>query len=90
MIHGSNGPAAREILTEDRLRIELQRGDTTLLLEGRMRQPSGPQPEGGINTGIRFNEMAGDLEGRQKLGQLTRILSELQRQEVRRVNRNAG
>ena len=89
LIRGTNGQPPK-ISTEDRLRIELQRGEATLLLEGRMRPPSGPQPAGEISAGIRFNEMATDLEGRQKLGQLTRILSELQRQEVRRVSRNAG
>ncbi|HWE04765.1 MAG TPA: hypothetical protein VG326_20325 [Tepidisphaeraceae bacterium] len=88
-IRGNNGEPPK-ISTEDRLRIELQHGQITLLLEGRMRQPSGPQPPGEISTGIRFNEMAGDFEGRQKLSQLTRIISEMQRQEVRRVQGCVG
>ncbi|HET6248283.1 MAG TPA: hypothetical protein VFE47_11340 [Tepidisphaeraceae bacterium] len=81
----SQDGAAPKVSTEDRLRIEVRFRDFTLLLEGRMRQPSGPQPPGSVFTGIQFKDMSQDIEGRQKLTLLTRIVGEMQREEVRRA-----
>jgi c-di-GMP-binding flagellar brake protein YcgR len=83
-IHGEDGKPPK-ISTEDRLRLELRYGEHNMLIEGSMRNPAGPQPQGAICTGIRFKEMAADIEGRQKLTQLTRIVGEMQREEVRRA-----
>lgn len=89
ILHGQDDKPPK-ITTEDRLRLELRFGETMLLLEGRMRNPAGPQPPNAICTGIQFKEMAGDIEGRQKLTQLTRIIGEMQREEVRRARLGIG
>jgi len=81
---GENGNPPK-ITTEDRLRIELRHRETLLVIEGRMRSPTGPQQPGALFTGIQFKEMASDIEGRQKLTQLTRIIGEMQREEVRKA-----
>lgn len=73
-----------KVTTEDRLRIELSYGDTNLLLEGRMchaRQlPDSPM----LRAGVQFKALQNDIEGRQAIARLTRIVGELQREEVRR------
>jgi c-di-GMP-binding flagellar brake protein YcgR len=81
---GKDG-AAPKVTTDDRLRVEIRVGETTLLIEGRMRHPSGPQRPGSISTGIQFKDMSNDIEGRQKASQLTRMLGDMQREEVRRA-----
>ncbi len=82
--HGENG-APPKVTTEDRLRIELIRGEISLLIEGRMRAPAGPQAPGTIQSGIQFKDMGNDIQGRQMLAQLTRIVGEMQREEVRKA-----
>ncbi len=89
ILRGKGGQPPK-ISTEDRVRVEITHGDATLLLEARMRQPSGPQPDGGISSGLQFKDLAGDLEGRHKLNQLTRLLGEMQREEVRQARRKTG
>jgi c-di-GMP-binding flagellar brake protein YcgR len=84
MLHGEDGKPPK-ITTEDRLRVELRHRDAVLLIEARMRNPAGPQPPGALNTGIQFNDMGADIEGRQKVAQLTRIVGEMQREEVRKA-----
>jgi c-di-GMP-binding flagellar brake protein YcgR len=72
----------------DRLRIELtHNGGAALLVEGRLRHPDEPFGPGANPAGIQFVSLDGDLEGRQKLAQLTRIVGELHREEVRRARR---
>lgn len=83
-IHGENGLPPK-ISTEDRLRVEMRYREIVIVLEGRMRQPAGPQPNLGIHSGIQFKEMSNDLEGRQKMTQLNKILGDMQREEVRRA-----
>ncbi len=73
---------APKVGTEDRLRIELKYADLSFLVEGRCR--SGHPTSGGVRTGIAFKSLERDLEGRQKLAHLTRIVGEMQRAEVRR------
>lgn len=73
-----------KICEADRLRIQLQYQDTTLVLEGRMRKPP-KAPEGNtLSTGVQFKKLEDDIQGRQTLAHLTRIVGELQREEVRR------
>lgn len=74
-----------KVIPEDRLRIEITHGQIIILLEGHAR--AGLEAGDGIRTGIAFKSLDKDLEGRQKLAQLTRIVGELQREEVRRVRR---
>jgi c-di-GMP-binding flagellar brake protein YcgR len=77
-----------KITAGQRLRIELKCGEMTLLLDGHVRNPTGEAAEG-IRTGIAFKPLDNQLEGRQKLAQLARIVGDLQREEVRRVRRGA-
>jgi c-di-GMP-binding flagellar brake protein YcgR len=74
-----------QITPDDRLRVLLTFNDQTMILEGRMRSPSDVQPEGMIQTGVQFKHLEEDLKGRQSLAQITRIVGELQREEVRRI-----
>ena len=73
------------ISIEDRLRVQLKVRDQTLILEGRMRSPSSPANDNNIITGIQFKKMQNDLEGRKLMAQLTRVVGELQREEIRRM-----
>jgi c-di-GMP-binding flagellar brake protein YcgR len=82
---GENG-APPKVTEEDRLRVEVTWGGAAFLVEGRMRKPTagvGADPAT-ILTGITFKPLDHDLEGRQTLAQLTRIVGTLQREEVRR------
>jgi c-di-GMP-binding flagellar brake protein YcgR len=79
-----------KIVPGQRLRIELKYSEVTLLLDGRVRQPTPNEANDGIRTGIAFKPLDNQLEGRQKLAQLARIVSDLQRDEVKRLRRNAG
>jgi len=78
-----------KVVTGQRMRIELKYSEVTLLLDGHVRDPSGGGPGEGIRTGIAFKALDNQLEGRQKLAQLARIVGDLQRDEVRRLRRGA-
>ena len=56
-----------------------------MILEGRMRNPFAPPDGDTIITGIQFKKLENDLEGRKVMSQLTRLLGELQREEIRRM-----
>jgi hypothetical protein len=73
------------VSTEDRLRVLLKYGEQSLVVEGRMRRPTGESTGNTIVTGIQFKKLENDLDGRRVLAQLTRIVGELQRKETRRV-----
>jgi len=73
-----------KVSVEDRLRIELKYRDAVLLVEGRMRLPIQTLQNGHLRTGILFKALHEDIQGRQKLAQLTKIVGELHRTEVRR------
>jgi c-di-GMP-binding flagellar brake protein YcgR len=68
----------------DRLRLELKAENQSWLLEGKMRPRTGEPRGNTIVTGIQFKKLEQDMEGRRTLAQITRIVGELQRQEVRR------
>jgi hypothetical protein len=74
-----------KITPDDRLRIQLAVRDLKLIIEGRMRPPTKPPENGIVITGIHFKKLENDLEGRQTAAQLTRIVGELQREEIRRT-----
>jgi c-di-GMP-binding flagellar brake protein YcgR len=80
---GKDGQPAK-CSTEDRLRIELTHPGGKILVEGRMRHPVEPSKENQMRAGIQFKALENNLDGRQILAQLTRIVGELQREEVRR------
>jgi c-di-GMP-binding flagellar brake protein YcgR len=74
-----------KVSTEDRLRIELSHNGSKMLLEGRMRHPGASGKESQFRAGLQFKALENNLDGRQLLAQLTRIVGELQREEVRRL-----
>ena len=71
--------------TEDRLRVLMSYQNESLIMEGRMRVPTARMPDNTLVTGIHFKKLENDLEGRKMLATLTRIVGELQRNEVRRI-----
>jgi len=77
-----DGALPPKVTCEDRLRIELSHGEHQLLIEGRMRKPDSAKP-GSIRTGIRFVFLQEGIRDRKALSQLTRIVSQLQREEAR-------
>ncbi|MGA2443362.1 MAG: hypothetical protein ABSH08_20610 [Tepidisphaeraceae bacterium] len=82
MLIGKNGQAPK-ICMEDRLRVELKYNRQAMILEGRMRPPTAKQSNDKmVVTGIQFKKLEDDLEGRQKLDQLARIVGELQCREL--------
>jgi len=81
VFRGSEGQRPK-VSTEDRLRVELRYRQTELLLEGRMR-PCRSAAGSAIRTGVRFVFMYQGIQDRRILAQLTRIVGQLQRQEVR-------
>lgn len=81
---GKDGQPAK-VSPQDRLRVELSVPAGKMLLEGRMRFPAEPVKEMQFRAGVQFKALEADLDGRQILAQLTRIVGELQREEVRRM-----
>jgi c-di-GMP-binding flagellar brake protein YcgR len=73
------------VSVNDRLRIELTYPAGKLLVEGRMRYPVEPVTTETVRAGIQFKMAQDSKAGRQVQAQLTRIVGELQREEVRRV-----
>lgn len=80
---GEDG-AGPKVTTEDRLRIELTCGETSLLLEGRMCHVQPLTEASVLKAGVQFKGLHQDIEGRQVLAKLTRIVGVLQREEARR------
>ncbi len=79
-----NGEPLR-LSEEDRLRIELVHEQGKLLLEGHLCYPTTIPPDADrVRIGVQFKPLENDLEGRKSLARLTRLVGDLQRQEVRR------
>jgi c-di-GMP-binding flagellar brake protein YcgR len=81
---GENGEKPK-VCEEDRLRIQLTGPDTEVLVEGMMRFPLPGKDPSRVRCGIQFKALENDMEGRQMLAKLTRIVGELQRHEARRA-----
>ncbi len=81
---GSNGEAPK-VCCEDRLRVAITSGETDIVLEGTMRPLLPGADPMKFRTGIAFKGLDNNLEGRQSLAKLTKIVGELQRQEARRA-----
>jgi c-di-GMP-binding flagellar brake protein YcgR len=73
-----------KISTEDRLRVLLLHKDSEIILEGRLRHPQTPTGKL-VRAGIQFKSLDKDIDGRQLLATLTRIVGELTRAELRRL-----
>jgi c-di-GMP-binding flagellar brake protein YcgR len=80
-----NDGSLPKIGTEDRLRVAIVYLGKTLVVEGKLTRAVDGSAGGSIVTGIHFKKLEGNLEGRQILSQLMRIVGELQRDELRRV-----
>lgn len=78
------GGAPPKISDADRLRISVKTPSTELILEGRLRYPGQPDSPS-VRAGIQFKSLDKDLDGRQTLTTLTRIVGELTRAELRRL-----
>jgi hypothetical protein len=74
-----------KIVAGERLRIQLAYSGDELLIEGRMLHSKSTDKPEPVRGGIQFKKLEHDLEGRQVLGSLTKIVGELQREEVRRM-----
>jgi c-di-GMP-binding flagellar brake protein YcgR len=74
-----------KVCVEDRLRIVLATRETEVLIEGMMKFPLPSKDPSRIRCGIQFKALENDLEGRQNLAKLTKIVGELQRHEARRA-----
>jgi c-di-GMP-binding flagellar brake protein YcgR len=73
-----------KISSADRLRIELAYADNSFLIEGRMIHPDGPKGNVPLRAGIQFKALENNLLGRQTLAEMTKLVSALQREEIRR------
>lgn len=73
-----------KVSVDDRLRVQLTMGKHSLLLEGRLRHPIGIAGQPRVRAGIQFKTVETDMESRQSMAKLTRIVGELQREEIRR------
>jgi c-di-GMP-binding flagellar brake protein YcgR len=81
---GENGDKPR-VCAEDRLRILLTTAETEVLVEGAMKFPLAGKDPSRLRCGLQFKGLDNDLEGRQNLAKLQKIVGELQRHEARRA-----
>jgi c-di-GMP-binding flagellar brake protein YcgR len=91
VIHGANGKAPA-VGAGDRVRIQLVAGATTVLLEGRLRYPPRPVEggQGSVRAGIQFKTLGDGREDRQSLSHLDKVVSDLQREAIRRKKLGAA
>lgn len=75
---------SRRLVPFQRLRIEFHYEDLQIVMEGRLRVGA-ISPTGTMSGGIMLEKLENDMDGRKKLAALTRIVGQLQRQEVRRA-----
>jgi hypothetical protein len=70
----------------DRLRIQLTLRDTSVVLEGRLRHPYKPVRlgSGTVRAGVQFKTLTDSRDDRQSLSHLNKIVTELQREAIRR------
>ena len=74
-----------KLVTGQRLRIELQyEQQTPLILDGKLRIAQNANPDGTYFAGIQFVGLQEGLEGRRIQTELTQIVGQLQREELRR------
>ncbi|MCC6241158.1 MAG: hypothetical protein IT448_12750 [Phycisphaerales bacterium] len=72
------------VLPADRLRVEMKHGEQLLIMEARLRYPPEKSKDNSCRAGIQLVLMQETLEGRRLMVALTRIVGQLQRQELRR------
>jgi c-di-GMP-binding flagellar brake protein YcgR len=79
----TEGQKQPRLVKDQRIRVEMIFNDQKILFDGRYRPA--PPTANLLTAGIVFKNLEADMEGRQKLATLTKIVSELQREEVRRA-----
>ena len=75
-------PAA--VTAGDRVRVELSLGDVTAVLEGRVRHPEKPAKAALVRIGVQFKALGESKDDRHAITQLGRIVSGLERENIRR------
>jgi c-di-GMP-binding flagellar brake protein YcgR len=80
---GKSDPATLPLADDQRLRVELSWNDESFVLEARLRYSL--DRAGKPRAGVQFKKLENDLNGRQTLARLARIVGDIQRDEVRRV-----
>lgn len=73
------------LVPAQRLRLQLRFQSLDILLEGRLRVGPKVASSGVTHAGVAFHKLEQDVDGRKKLAALTRIVGQLQREEVRRA-----
>jgi c-di-GMP-binding flagellar brake protein YcgR len=80
--------AEHKLISGQRLRVELTYNEAEIVLDARLR--CGPDSDKkAMHAGVVFKKLESDVEGRQKLASITKIVGELSRAEVRRMRRSA-
>jgi hypothetical protein len=73
-----------KICDQDRLRIQINYRVFNIVVEGQARHLAKTDDPSVLRAGIQFAAMDKDIEGRQALAVLTKIVGEMQREEIRR------
>ena len=84
-----NGSPPR-VIDGERLRVSLSAQGSTILVEARVAFAMPDEAEMNIQCGAGFAHLERDVDGRQKLAWLGKIIGQLQRDEVKRHRRAAG
>jgi c-di-GMP-binding flagellar brake protein YcgR len=84
---GRDGEPAK-LVAGERLRILLTHGQEEILMEGRAVHVRS-QTDNHVVTGVQFKKLDKDLEGRQTLSKLTKLVGQLQREELKRSGKVA-
>jgi hypothetical protein len=91
VLHGTPGkPPA--VAAGDRVRVQLTVREANVLLEGRIRYPAKAVTDGAgpFRTGVQFKTFTESRDDRNAMIQLDRIVSELQRESIRRRKLGVG
>jgi len=81
----ANGTDPIRASQDERLRVQLDYQREQVVVEARLRLPIDPKGKTRCRAGVAFKKLESDMEGRRSLAILTRIVGDLQRDQVRRV-----
>jgi c-di-GMP-binding flagellar brake protein YcgR len=74
----------KSLVPDQRLRVQLQYGTDEMVLDARFRPAVKDADSAAPLAGVMFKKLESNIEGRKALATLTRIVSQLQREEIRR------
>ena len=80
----TTGGKAPALTTGDRVRVQLTLRETIAVLEGRVRYPPRVQKDSSFRAGVQFKTLTDSREDRVAASMLNKIVSELQRELIRR------